>query len=187
MCFVVCEIQLFQQANKNTTSTSTWYILEQVVRQVNLNKLELVSLSLQESESIPQSSLNLDCGQRQNLNCRRATGANTGLSKPWTPCYLSSQDASVVTALSGPAFSYIIVLLKKLLSPNASKKKKKNFIVCQGGDRKKDFPFSTAYFFPLSVYHFTSQNKKSISEQMNFKLLGTFSLHVTFAKFHRTS
>lgn len=125
MCFVVCEIQLFQQANKNTTSTSTWYILEQVVHQVNLNKLELVSLSLQESESIPQSSLNLDCGQRQNLNCRRATGANTGLSKPWTPCYLSSQDASVVTALSGPAFSYIIVLLKKLLSPNASKKKKK--------------------------------------------------------------
>ena len=160
MCFVVCEIQLFQQANKNTTSTSTWYILEQVIRQVNLNKLELVSLSLQESESIPQSSLNLDCGQRQNLNCRRATGANTGLSKPWTPCYLSSQDASVVTALSGPAFSYIIVLLKKLLSPNASKKKKK-FHSLSGRRQEKGFSFFNCLFFPSVCisFHFIEQEK----------------------------
>ena len=79
---------IYFKANKNTTSTSTSYILEQVVCQVNLNTLELVSLSLQESESIPQSSLNLHCGHRQNLNCRRAAGANTGLNKPWTPCYL---------------------------------------------------------------------------------------------------
>lgn len=159
MCFVVCEIQLFQQANKNTTST--WYILEQVVCQIDFNILELVSLSLQESESIPQSSLTLGCGHRQNLKSRRATEANTGHSKPWTPCYLSFQDASVVTALLGSAHSYIIVLLKKFLSPNASKKKKKIFIVCQGGDRKKDFPFSTAYFF-FSVrisFHFIEQEK----------------------------
>ena len=125
MCFVVCEIQLFQQANKNTTST--WYILEQGVCHIDLNTLELVSLSLRESKSIPQSSLTLGCGHRQNPKSRRATEANTGQSKPWTPCYLSSQEASVVTALSGAAHSYIRVLLKKFLSPTASKKKKKRF------------------------------------------------------------